>query len=234
MRLILPIIALFTLCFHSFDPVFASDCEKALFGWDTKTGRHIQGTLANEGGWVNDPSDSGRETYRGIARKFNPEWKGWPIIDSAKASLGSQPSFASKAYYRYAKQLNGILAKNSTLHSMVVSFYHDGQWLQVHGDEFISQYIAYKANDVLVNQGNSKDFMLTVNQKSHNMIASGLHITSEAVKWVNDNTKVKEVREAFIDRFILNVIQTYLLIEDHTPKDEKFLGTWVQRSEDDE
>jgi len=38
----------------------------------------------NEGGYVNDPHDAGGETYRGIARKFEPSWPGWPVIDRVK------------------------------------------------------------------------------------------------------------------------------------------------------
>lgn len=41
-----------------------------------------------EGGYVNDPDDSGGETYRGIARKHNPNWDGWEIVDDWKAKNG--------------------------------------------------------------------------------------------------------------------------------------------------
>ena len=34
----------------------------------------ISKTLETEGGYVNDPSDSGGETYCGIARNSNPNW----------------------------------------------------------------------------------------------------------------------------------------------------------------
>lgn len=43
-------------------------------------------SFGNEGGWVNDPNDMGGETYRGIARKYNPKWDGWAYIDSLKPS----------------------------------------------------------------------------------------------------------------------------------------------------
>lgn len=41
----------------------------------------IDFTLRWEGGYVNDPDDSGGETYRGISRVHNPNWSGWKIID---------------------------------------------------------------------------------------------------------------------------------------------------------
>ena len=40
--------------------------------------------LRNEGGYVNDPSDKGGETYAGISRVFEPQWEGWHIIDEVK------------------------------------------------------------------------------------------------------------------------------------------------------
>lgn len=41
-------------------------------------------TSRNEGGYVNDPTDRGGETYNGIARKKHPKWEGWKVIDAAK------------------------------------------------------------------------------------------------------------------------------------------------------
>jgi lysozyme family protein len=32
-----------------------------------------------EGGWANNPADSGGETFRGIARNFHKSWPGWAI-----------------------------------------------------------------------------------------------------------------------------------------------------------
>jgi lysozyme family protein len=37
-----------------------------------------------EGGYVNDPDDKGGETYRGIARKKHPSWRGWYKVDDVK------------------------------------------------------------------------------------------------------------------------------------------------------
>lgn len=41
-------------------------------------------TLKFEGGYNNDPKDKGKETYRGISRRSNPHWAGWPIVDRLK------------------------------------------------------------------------------------------------------------------------------------------------------
>jgi lysozyme family protein len=41
-----------------------------------------------EGGYANDPDDTGGETYAGVARNFNPNWEGWKYIDEEKAKAG--------------------------------------------------------------------------------------------------------------------------------------------------
>ena len=40
-----------------------------------------------EGSYVCDSDDSGGETYKGISRRYNPKWEGWPIIDNYKKPL---------------------------------------------------------------------------------------------------------------------------------------------------
>lgn len=42
----------------------------------------------HEGGYVNDPADPGGETYKGVGRKMNPTWAGWPHVDAARALAG--------------------------------------------------------------------------------------------------------------------------------------------------
>ncbi|NPV12722.1 MAG: hypothetical protein HPY57_13125 [Ignavibacteria bacterium] len=41
--------------------------------------------IKHEGGYVNDPDDKGGETYKGISRRYNPNWEGWKIIDEYKS-----------------------------------------------------------------------------------------------------------------------------------------------------
>lgn len=41
-------------------------------------------TMGIEGGYANDPTDRGGETYKGISRRWWPLWEGWKIIDSLK------------------------------------------------------------------------------------------------------------------------------------------------------
>lgn len=196
-------------------PVYAADCSKALHGWTTAGGRHIQGTLTNEGGWNRTPGDSGGETYKGISRVNNPKWSGWAIIDQVGHS-------------------NKVLAANTVVQTAVDKYYCNNQWAQIRGDEFKGQYLPYKVFDLMVNRGNSRDYCLTVYQLSRGLIPMSNHVTAATVAWTNAYTKDKDHREKFIDRLILNAIQAYILIEKHTPRDRKFFAQWIVRVEDDE
>ena len=43
-------------------------------------------TMGHEGGYTDDPSDVGGETYKGIARTYNPDWDGWTVKKKKKGS----------------------------------------------------------------------------------------------------------------------------------------------------
>lgn len=69
--------------------------QEALPFFDTLTDHCIQDTVdyfetiypiirINEGAYVNHLRDRGRETYGGIARRYNKNWEGWFTIDSIK------------------------------------------------------------------------------------------------------------------------------------------------------
>lgn len=46
--------------------------------------RVLKLTLDHEGIYNNDHDDRGAETYRGISRRYHPNWRGWAIIDSVR------------------------------------------------------------------------------------------------------------------------------------------------------
>ena len=47
-------------------------------------------TMKHEGFYSFDKHDIGGETYRGISRKYYPEWKGWLIIDEQKPDINRE------------------------------------------------------------------------------------------------------------------------------------------------
>lgn len=93
--------------------------------------------LLTEGGYANDPDDLGGETYRGISRKFWPNWKGWVIIDARK----EDPNFPR------------ILENSQLLMDAVIEFYDINFWDKIGGDKISNQSIADLLVDSAVNEG---------------------------------------------------------------------------------
>lgn len=88
----------------------------------------------DEGGYVNDPRDTGGETYKGVSRKNFPDWDGWALIDTAK----SQPNFPKN------------LPSDPALENAVKRFYKKNFWRY---DGLVNQTLANKIFDEAVNLG---------------------------------------------------------------------------------
>ena len=99
-------------------------------------------TDANEGGYMFDEDDPGGETYRGIARKKEPDWGGWPIIDDIKSNQDSS-----------LPPLEQQLIDNSLLNESADQFYKRKYWDAIKLDECPDQDIANELYDTGVNQG---------------------------------------------------------------------------------
>lgn len=91
-------------------------------------------SMQNAGGYVNDPDDPGKETYRDISRKYNPQWAGWQRIDQMK------------------KQ--GVKFKTNDVYPdldiLAADFYKKNFWDKVKLDEVKSQPIANQLFDQLL------------------------------------------------------------------------------------
>lgn len=96
-------------------------------------------TMDHEKGYSNHPKDRGGETYRGIARKFHPTWKGWELIDSYKKSKNFEP----------------LLDKDAYLQRLVEEFYKETFWDYLALDKVMNQVIATELFDTSVNMGQS-------------------------------------------------------------------------------
>jgi lysozyme family protein len=90
-----------------------------------------------EGEYANDPTDRGGETYKGIARKKNPQWEGWKIVDSLRNKAG------------FPK----ILDANQPLVNLVLDFYKKEYWNVHKLDSVNNQLIANELFDTSVNMG---------------------------------------------------------------------------------
>lgn len=95
-------------------------------------------TLIAEGGYANHELDMGKETYKGISRRFHPTWPGWVLIDEAKLSKN------------FPKSLDqGKIG--SDLQALVLDFYEEEFWDVSRLDEVKSQKIANEMYDTGVN-----------------------------------------------------------------------------------
>ncbi|HZK69737.1 MAG TPA: glycosyl hydrolase 108 family protein [Paludibacter sp.] len=126
----------------------------------------ITKVLLTEGGYANDPNDNGGETYRGVARKFWPNWSGWTIVDTAK----NQPNFP--------KSLSG----NAALKDSTIEFYKINFWDKIGGDKINNQSIADLLVDSAVNEGT-----VPAIKRAQGIvdIAQTGHVTNELVEKLN-------------------------------------------------
>jgi lysozyme family protein len=94
-------------------------------------------TMGHEGGYVNNVHDRGGETYKGIARKMNPSWEGWPLIDS----------------YKKAADFKRLMERDEFLENLVRLFYKSNYWDPIGLDQIKFQSIAEELFDTAVNMG---------------------------------------------------------------------------------
>jgi lysozyme family protein len=66
----------------------------------------------HEGAYSCDPHDPGGETYKGVARKMNPSWPGWALVD----------------HHRGSQTFEADLEADGQLQLMVKDFYRVGYW----------------------------------------------------------------------------------------------------------
>jgi lysozyme family protein len=96
--------------------------------------------VKSEGSYVHDSDDSGGETYKGISRRYNPQWEGWAIVDNYKKSYRGKP-------------LSKVLDADDRLEDMVKELYKNNYWDVFELDNIPSQLIAYQMFDTCVNCG---------------------------------------------------------------------------------
>lgn len=94
-------------------------------------------TMGIEGGYSDNPADSGGETWKGIARKAHPGWEGWARVDLLK----TRPDFPS------------CLGQDRALEDMVQAFYRREFWDRFQGDRFPGQALASEVFDTAINCG---------------------------------------------------------------------------------
>ncbi len=98
-------------------------------------------TMGHEGGYVNDPDDVGGETYRGITKRFEPNWVGWTIITKYREESNFPDNIKE-----------GTDGWN-VLDTHVREIYKNKYWNPFCGDEILSQAVANEMFDTGINMG---------------------------------------------------------------------------------
>lgn len=177
--------------------------------------------MAHEGGYANNPSDRGGETYKGIARKFHPDWDGWSHVDKATSLANS------------TGVINKLLEDDAVLQQKVLAFYKLRFWDVMSLDDVENQKIATELYDTGVNMGwnVAGNFLQTAlnvsnkNGKSYPDLVKDGRIGSKTISTLNNHPRPDDVFK------LLNCLQgaRYISICEANPSQEIFLRSWLSR-----
>lgn len=196
---------------------------------DNRFENSFAATMGHEGGYANDPTDVGGETYRGIARRFHPGWPGWAIVDGAK----KDNSFPANLT---------VTEPHNALSARVREFYRQHYWDVWQGDAVaaLSGSVARELFDSGVNVGVPRAVSwlqtgLNVLNRNHSLypdlvVDGSLGATTlQALK-----TYLENDAETLLLK-IMNVLQGahYLEYMVKSPVQEKYARGWFNRVEVD-
>lgn len=122
--------------------------------------------IAAEGGYANDKDDKGGETYMGISRRANPNWKGWDIIDTLKRVFPN-PKYKD----------------NIELTNLVKSYYKANYWDRINLDNINNLKLAHQLFDTAVNMGVNKAIKLL--QRVLGLKETGV-LTKDLIRKINE------------------------------------------------
>lgn len=173
----------------------------------------FQITMGNEGGYANNPNDSGGETYAGVARNYWPKWSGWPIVDSIVAQKPAN--------------LNTALKANASLQTAVQSFYKANFWDVLSLDSLNSQQTANQLFDTGVNMGTGIAGRFL--QQAINAVIPGKVTVDGVVGPLTIAAANAENTQALYNQIIGLRKQRYLNIIAANPSQAQFERSWMSR-----
>lgn len=182
-------------------------------------------TAANEGGYANDPIDAGGETWKGISRRFHPQWPGWAIIDAEKE--------------RGADGLQDRLRHNTRLTFHEMQFYREQFWNRFDGDSIRAQVIADELFDMAVNMGAHRAVkflqgalnLLNRNQQNYPDIIEDGVFGPSTLDTLNRYLSLEKGNPAVLLK-IMNTLQGmhYVNYMREHPEQERYARGWLKRT----
>ncbi len=165
--------------------------------------------INKEGGYVNDPDDPGGETYKGIARKKQPDWIGWPLIDVMK----EHPNFPAN------------LDSQIVIQAKLREFYKAVFWDKVGGDQLVDQDVAYSMFDFGVNTGVYSSVFIAQTVVGFIGANADGKIGPNTIKAINAFNP-----DHFIAAFMVEKVRSYIKICKRRPDSRKYFFGWIDRS----
>ena len=186
-------------------------------------------TLSHEGTYSNLRSDRGGETYKGISRKYHPNWPGWKIVDDAKDCIGGIEALEKGD----VTPVLGAEAQEE-LEKLVQNFYKEKFWHRVKGDalSMIDDEIAFLVFDATVNPtdrtNGAKMLQEALNELGYKIAVDGIigPITLMALQGAVDELGRDKVREMFRKIRALH----YAREVKRNPHQALFIEGWIKRA----
>ncbi len=180
----------------------------------------LKPVLKHEGGYSNDPDDWGQETFRGISRRFHPDWPGWVIIDAAKMRDAD------------------VAKLNGEIDSYVQDFYRANYWNAFAGDDIqrLSLALAIELLDTSINMGVMR--AVTFLQQSLSLLNRNQVLYPDLVEDGRIGPRTIHALEIYLSTDnvglllkILNILQGnhYINFMRKSPKQEKYARGWFAR-----
>jgi len=162
--------------------------------------------IKNEGGYDNDPDDTGGETYKGVARNMNKAWPGWTNVDLLKKKSGFPSS----------------LEKDIELQMHVENIYKEKYWDPLDGDDIKSQEVAFSIFDFAVNAGVKTSIKLA---------QIVLDVEADGIAGPATLSKINTMEDDhFLAAFTVAKIVRYYKICESRPINRKYFYGWVRRA----
>ena len=171
--------------------------------------------LIHEGGYAFDPDDAGGETFRGISRRANPDWPGWPLIDAAK-----------RAGIRAKEAINAHFQTNQVMFELVADLYRRKYYAPV--SKFRApDWSTDKMFDTGVHMGPGGAIRLA--QTIVGTKADGV-VGPKTLAAVGAYFSRRKAEESFLSAFCLAQAEFYARLVEKKPTQEKFLSGWLKRA----
>ncbi len=178
-------------------------------------------TLKHEGGYADISGDTGGETYKGISRRWYPDWPGWSSIDDLKQTHSGTA-------------LNQVLAKSDSLAQSVLEFYKSVYWDPLRCAGIDSQAVANELFDTAVLM--SKKWATRFLQRALNVLNQNQafypDITVDGRMGPGTLRTIKDCLSVNGEPLMMKIMDglelaRFINIMDKDPTQEKFARGWI-------